>query len=66
MAAFEIFYGEKGLWRVCRGQGLVEGALRNRKSALGFAKSESPNKDGTIKFRAGPIAQRTVRSRRSI
>lgn len=56
MAVFEIFCEEKGLWRVCRSDGLVEGMFRDRKGALRFAKSESLNNDAMIRFHTGPIA----------
>jgi hypothetical protein len=42
MAMFEVFRDRHGLWHARRNDGLVEGLFVDQKSAVRFARRESP------------------------
>jgi hypothetical protein len=53
MTMFEIFHEPAGLWRVRRGDGLVEGRFLNRQDAVRFVRRACPANGVMIVFR-GP------------
>ena len=47
MVVFEIFHEPSGLWRIRRGDGLVEGRFRDQRDAIRFARHQYPG-DGVM------------------